>query len=617
MRDLKIKIIHLCVNRMTSTPQDLSKLPLQESSSETIGTIFKLLRQLFDIYTNELPELLPNELLQVSHIFSIFSEVCNKMTQSQTRFLSIQKDFAEDLSKALLNFNLRITTFRDHHDIFKNFADQRFTNKIWEDNPYFELLKHIYYLIKKYSVKILYAIDNLDRRSRQQMHFYLANFLNYFSPTNYAWSNPEVIQTIIESNGHNLLHGIKNYLEDLVLNNGKLNIRMTDLKSFAVGKNLAITAGKVIFQNELIQLIQYQSQTNDVYKTPILFIPPWINKYYILDLSPANSMVNWLVQQGFTVFMISWVNPNEKLSHKTFDNYMLEGPMQALDIISKQLNITSVHMVGYCIGGTLLACTLAYMQAKKDLRCKSASFFMSLLNFSNPGEIGVFLDQPQIDALELMMKKRGYLNGRLLDITFNILRPNELIWPYFINNYLLGKTSKPFDILYWNADSSNLPYQMYNFYLRNMYLHNKLRHGGAIILDGTPIDLNTIVSPTFFVGSETDHITLWRAIFSGLRLLNGPLEFILSESGHVRAVVNPPTTQNKYGFKSNTNFSHAKAFKVKSKEWLETAQQHTGSWWPYWRDWLLSHDQQKIPACERQLNNGIETAPGSYVKKRI
>lgn len=595
-----------------------SAIPEKPCPAKTLHEIFDLARQLFDIYKTEFPELLPTELLQLSQIYNLCSTLLLESSHDPIKVLAIQRDFTLDLVKIFNDFSLRIYTFKDHENLFKSFKlDKRFSNQIWYDNPYFELLKRLYYLLRKYSLRLLYSFDNLDRNTRQQIHFYIVNFLNFFAPTNYIWTNPEVIESIIASGGTNLLNGLKNYLEDLVNNNGKLNIRMADLTAYKVGENLAITPGKVIYQNDLIQLIQYAPTTESVYKTPILFTPPWINKYYVLDLSAKNSLVKWLVAQGFTVFMISWINPDEKLANKTFDDYMLEGPISALDVIIKETKVDSVHMVGYCIGGTLLASTLGYMAAKQDNRANTATFFMSLVNFSNPGEIGVFLDEPQVDALEQVMEHKGYLNGRLLEITFNMLRPNDLIWPYFIHNYLLGKPSKPFDVLYWNSDSSNQPYKMYNFYLRNMYLKNKLKVPGGISLNGVPIDLKKITTPAFFIASETDHITLWRSVFSGIHLFGGKCEFILSDSGHVRAVVNPPEKNNKYGFKVNTEYSNADDFKTKPSNWVKNATRHEDSWWPYWVEWVLKHDNTKVPARSINPNIVIEDAPGSYVLKHI
>lgn len=585
--------------------------------AEALRRIYELYSQLFDIYKKEIPELLPNDLLQLSNIFILFNKVAIAGSQNPLKLISLQGDLTKDFIKMFNDFHIRVSTFRQHKDLFQSFKfDNRFANNIWYDNPYYELLKRLYYLVKKYSLRWLYSIDGIDNKTRQQLHFYIINFLNIFAPTNYILTNPEVMQACIETGGCNLLLGLQNYLEDLVLNSGKLNVRMTDTKAFTVGVNLANTPGKVIFQNKLIQLIQYTAATDHVYKTPILFVPPFINKYYILDLSQKNSLVKWLVDQGFTVFMISWINPNAELANTSFDDYMLDGPIQALNIITQTLKCDTVHFVGYCIGGTLLACALAYLMNINDTRVESATFLMTLLNFKSPGEIGVFLDDYQLSALEKVMKSRGFLNGRLLDLTFNTLRPNELIWPYFINSYLLGKPAKPFDLLYWNADSTNLPYKMYDFYLRTMYLHNKLRIPGAVTLADQPIDLGKINVPTFFLGAEKDHITLWRSIFSGLRLLGGPVEFVLSESGHVRAVANPPH-QCKYGFKINQKYKTAEQFNDKANNWLQDATTSNESWWTYWLQWLKSINNEQVNARTINPEIIIEDAPGSYVKRKI
>lgn len=581
----------------------------EEHPLETLFSIAQLLGTLTQIYQQHFPETLPNELLQFSHSLDLFWKIYVKQAQNPYKTLELQRKFAQDLTDIFTAFNQRISNQKED--------DKIFANPVWRENYYYEFLKNLYYAINNYANEWLQSLDGLDRKTKQQLHFYLNNFLSYIAPTNHIWSNPEVMGAIMQSGGNNLLRGFRNYLEDLVLNNGKLNVRMTDLKAFEVGGNLAVTPGKVIFQNDLIQLIQYEPATAQVYKTPILFTPPWINKYYVLDLSRQNSLVKWLVEQGYTVFMISWVNPDAEMAQKEFSDYMLEGPVQALNVITKKVGCESVHMVGYCIGGTLLACTLAYLKSKGDTQVASATFLMSLLSFTNPGELGVFFDEPQIEALESLMQNEGYLNGHLLDIAFNTLRPNDLIWPYYINRYLLGKPPKPFDLLYWNADSSNQPYKMYSFYLRNMYMNNLLQKPGGITLDNVPIDLSTITTPTFFLASETDHITLWRSIYSGLHLLGGPVKFILSESGHVRGVVNPPA-QNKYGYWINDTFVQAQDYYThSSKVWLETSERCEGSWWPFWVNWLVQQDDQQVPARPINPSMVIEDAPGSYVKKRI
>jgi len=579
-----------------------------ENPADTAMSIAALMAQLCQIYQKQLPKMLPTELMQMSHSFDLFWQIYAKQMQNPMRMIELQQKSANDFAHIFSTFSEQNSTVREEERVFRNEA--------WRENVYFQFIKNVYYALKNYADEWLLSLDDLDPRTKQQLHFYVNNILSFISPTNALWSNPEVIQATVESGGNNLVRGFRNYLEDLVLNNGQPNVRMTDMKAFEVGKNIAVTPGKVVFQNDLMQLIQYEPATKDVYKTPILFVPPWINKYYVLDLSPENSLVKWLVEQGYTVFMISWVNPEAELSHKRFDDYMLEGPAQALKVITDKIGCEDVHSVGYCIGGTLLACTLAYLQSRNIQKIKSSTFFMSLLNFANPGELGIFFDEAQFETLEKLMQSEGYLNGHLLDIAFNALRPDDLVWPYYINRYLLGKPPRPFDLLYWNADSSNLPAAMYSYYLRNMYMENNLYKPGGITLDNVDIDLSSITTPTFFLGSETDHITLWKSVYSGLNLLGGDVEFILSESGHVRAVVNP-ADDTKYGYYINNEYTHAKDYSHSSKVWLEEAEKHEGSWWPFWVKWLEKHDSAKVPARQIIESMIIEDAPGSYVKKRL
>jgi polyhydroxyalkanoate synthase len=600
--------------------------PLQEQNStpefvnlqQSLVEIHQLLLQLADIYRSKFPKLVPTELLQSTHGFQLLLKVLTSESIQPERLYELQQEYGAELSLIYSEYLNLINSIKTTEYNMKSNAPMQpqFAHRAWHDNPNLIFLRKIYELNKAITFKWIQSIEGINHKTREQLHFYANNFLSMLAPTNSIWTNPEVMESIIDSSGTNLIRGLRNYLDDLVENNGQLNVRMTDLRAFKVGKNLAVTPGKVIYQNDLIQLIQYQPSTPNVYTTPILITPPWINKYYVLDLSPKNSLVKWLVEQGFTVCIISWKNPDANLADKKFEDYMQEGPLAALDVITKKLNVKKVHMVGYCIGGTLLGCTLAYMRQKGDNRALSATFLMSLLDFSDPGEIGAFIDEPQLKALDKLMQDHGYLNGHLLDMTFNLLRPDDLVWPYFVNSYLLGKDTKPFDILYWNADSANLPYKMYSFYLHNMYLHNNLCKPGKIVLSDTPIDLGKIDTPAFFLSSEVDHITLWKSIYKGLHNLSGPVEFVLTESGHVRGVLNPPG-DTKYNHKVNTHFSKANDYQKKSSEWLATATKANGSWWPHWRDWLIQHDQTQIPARQIPASSVIEDAPGSYVMKRL
>lgn len=408
------------------------------------------------------------------------------------------------------------------------------------------------------------------------------------------------------------MKGLSNLLDDI----SKGRIRQTDLKIFEVGENLAATKGKVVFQNDLMQLIQYEPTTKQVYETPLLIIPAWINKYYITDLSPENSMIKWMVDQGFMVFVVSWVNPDERHADKTFEDYMFEGPLAALGAIEKATGKKQINAMGYCLGGTLLSCLLSYMEAKKDKRIKTATFLTTLLDYEEAGDLAVFVDEEQLKNMETRMNAKGFLNGHEMGMTFNMLRSNDLIWSYVINNYLLGKNPFPFDILYWNSDVTRMPAKMHSFYLRNMYLNNNLSKG-KITLGGVKIDIGRITIPCYFLSAKEDHIAPWRSTYIGAHMLdrkekNKKVHFVLTASGHVAGVVNPPA-KKKYSYWENEKHP------LSPEEWLNTAHETEGSWWVNWADWASHHSGKKIPAVK--VGSGklkpLEDAPGSYVKVRI
>jgi polyhydroxyalkanoate synthase len=488
-------------------------------------------------------------------------------------------------------------------------GDRRFRHEDWGENSVFDFIKQSYLLTSRWFQTTVGDVEGMDEKTAQKVDFYTRHFMDAISPSNFVLSNPEVLRATIESKGENLVQGLDNMITDLDRGEpGRLDITMTDHDAFTIGENIAVTPGKVVFQNDLLQLIQYAPTTKKVKRRPLLILTPWINKFYILDLSPKNSFIKWALDQGHTVFIVSWVNPDEKLSHKSFEDYMLEGPLTALDAIEKATGEREVNVIGYCIGGTLLAATMAYMAEKKDDRIKSATFFTTLMDFSDPGELGVFIDEEQLTALEEKMKSQGYLEGREMATTFSMLRANDLIWSFVVNNYLLGKDPFPFDLLHWNADSTRMPAEIHSFYLRNMYLENNLVKPGAITLDGVAIDLGKIKTPAFILSTHDDHIAPWKTTYTATRLLSGPVKFVLASSGHIAGVINPPQS-GKYCY-----WTHSRNATDPDK-WLETANQSEGSWWPEWEKWISKHAGGQVPA--RVPGDGeieaIEDAPGSYV----
>ncbi|NQW11104.1 MAG: class I poly(R)-hydroxyalkanoic acid synthase [Alphaproteobacteria bacterium] len=490
-------------------------------------------------------------------------------------------------------------------------GDRRFKDSAWDENVVYDYIKQSYLLTAKWMQQTVNEVDGLDDKTKQKVDFYTRQFADAMAPSNFVMTNPEVLRATIESGGENLVNGLKNLLDDLERGKGKLSIKMTDPDAFDVGGNVATSPGKVVYQNELMQLIQYSPATETVHKRPLLIVPPWINKFYILDLRPKNSFIKWAVDQGLTVFVVSWVNPDGALAAKTFEDYMLEGPLAALAAIEAATGEREINAIGYCIGGTLMAATLAYMKAKGDDRIKSITFFTTMVDFTEAGELSVFIDEEQLAALEARMDKDGFLDGRAMATTFNMLRANDLIWSFVVNNYLMGKEPFPFDLLYWNSDSTRMPAAMHSFYLRRMYQENKLVEPGAITLDGVPIDLGTVKLPTFFLSTKEDHIAPWKSTYAATQIYKGPVTFCLASSGHIAGVINPPSDKPKYGYWTKAG----KAPKTPDK-WLDGAIHHDGSWWPEWKAWLDRHSGGTAPA--RTPGDGkltpIEDAPGSFVK---
>jgi len=490
-------------------------------------------------------------------------------------------------------------------------GDKRFKHEDWHAHFLFDYVKQSYLIAARWMHDQVGSVEGLSDHTKKKVDFFTRQYIDALAPSNFALTNPEVFRETVATGGQNLVRGLHNLLDDIERGNGQLKISMTDTKAFELGVNIATTPGQVVFQNDLIQLIQYEPSTKKVWQRPLMIIPPWINKYYILDLREKNSFIRWAVSQGHTVFVVSWVNPDAKLAHKDFEDYLSEGTLAALDAIEKATGEKSVNVIGYCLGGTLLAATLGYLAAKKDKRIASATFMTALIDFSAAGELEVFIDEAQVSSLEKKMAERGFLEGSEMGNTFNLLRANDLIWTFVINNYLLGRDPFPFDLLHWNCDSTRMPAKMHSFYLRNMYMNNLLREPGALSLNGVKIDLSKVNVPAYFVSAIEDHIAPWKTTYQGPRILGGKSRFVLSGSGHIAGMVNPPAA-NKYGFWTNATLPDD------ADAWLEGAEQHQGSWWTDWMKWIGPHLGREVPA--RVPGKGklkvIEAAPGSYARLR-
>lgn len=490
-------------------------------------------------------------------------------------------------------------------------GDRRFKDAEWSDNLVFDYIKQSYLLASRWMVEQSQDSEGLNPHTAHKVEFYTRQFVDAMSPSNFVATNPQVLRETVESRGENLLRGLQHMLTDMEAGDGELRISQTDTEAFEVGRNVAITEGKVVFQNELMQLINYAPTTETQFSTPLLIIPPWINKFYILDLKPENSLIRWAVDQGHNVYVISWVNPDSSHRDKDFTSYMQLGPLAAVQAIEQDIGAKKVNAIGYCLGGTLLSATLAYCTAKKQAPFASATFFTTLVNFEKAGELTVFIDEEQIASIERKMEEQGYMDGAEMAATFNSLRSNDLIWSFVVNNYLLGKEPFPFDLLYWNGDSTRLPQAMHSYYLRNMYKENLLKDPGGLEIDGVPIDIGKISLPTYFLATKEDHIAPWPAIYQGAKLFGGTSKFVLAASGHIAGVVNPPSAE-KYGYWTNQKKPETDA------EWLESASEHKGSWWPDWQSWVARKAGKKTPARVPGANGlkAIEAAPGAYVKVR-
>ena len=492
-------------------------------------------------------------------------------------------------------------------------GDNRFRDAEWSDNPIFDFLKQSYLLNARWLRRGLAGIEGLDRAGAEKLDFIGRQIVDAFSPANFALTNPVVLREMRETKGESLMRGLRQLAEDLKDSEHGLRPRQTDMDAFEVGGNIATSAGSVVHQTRVMQLIQYEPSTETVFRKPLLIVPPWINKFYILDLRPDNSFIRWAVDRGYTVFVISWVNPDENHADLSFDDYLRDGLLAALDAIGRATGERQTTAIGYCIGGTLLAAALAYMNAVGDDRIGAATFFASQVDFEDAGELRIFTDEAHMDALETQVREKGYLDAADMAGTFNALRANDLIWYFVINNYLLGKEPPAFDLLYWNADSTHFPAQLFVDYLRNMYQRNNLARPGGFELLGEKIDLGRIGIPTYIQASREDHIAPAGSVFKLTRLFGGKKRFVLAGSGHIAGVINPPEKK-----KYQHWLVEGDAVYDDFESWFADAVEHPGSWWPDWHRWLSRRSGKKVPA--RRPGEGefrvLEPAPGSYVKRR-
>ncbi|HVX77674.1 MAG TPA: class I poly(R)-hydroxyalkanoic acid synthase [Bradyrhizobium sp.] len=548
---------------------------------------------------------------ELAEMVKTFTSVAEYWMSDQTRASELQMKMGKAYLDLWASASRRLAGEQAQPAIEPSPRDKRFKDPEWKSNQFFDFLVQLYLLTTQWAQDLVRNAEGLDPHTRHKAEFYVQQVTNALAPSNFVLTNPEVLRETLASSGDNLVRGMKMLAEDVEAGHGTLRIRQSDPNSLAVGVDMAITPGKVIFQNDLMQLIQYEPSTEKVLRTPLLIVPPWINKYYILDLRPEKSFIKWCVDQGITVFVISWVNPDKRLGAKTFDDYMKEGPLAAMDAIERATGEMTVHTMGYCVGGTLLAATLAWLAEKRRVRATSATLLAAQVDFSHAGDLLVFVDEDQISALERDMQASGVLEGSRMAMAFNMLRSNDLIWSYVVSNYLKGQPPSSFDLLHWNSDATRMPAANHSYYLRNCYLENRLSTG-SMVLDNTLLDLSKVKVPIYNLATREDHIAPADSVLYGSQFFGGSVKYVLSGSGHIAGVVNPPAA-NKYQFWTNDKIRD-----ISLADWIRGAEEHKGSWWPHWREWLAGIDAEEVPAraVGTEALPPIEDAPGSYVRVR-
>ncbi|CAH7448586.1 Polyhydroxyalkanoic acid synthase [Vibrio chagasii] len=541
--------------------------------------------------------------------FDDASKIFEQAANQPAVLLQLQSQWWEQQLKIWQNAALMGNT---ESVITEDRSDKRFIDEAWKNDPFYSFIKQSYLLFSKSYIDTINSIDGIDEKTKERVAFFSRQAINALSPSNFIATNPELMKLTLERNGENLLDGLEQLQADVEASADILKIRMTNNNAFRLGVDVANTEGDVVFQNELFELIQYYPKSPQVNATPLLIVPPFINKYYILDLREKNSMVRWLLEQGHSVFMMSWRNPGEAQKDLEFGDYVTEGVAKAVTAIEDITGKEQINAAGYCIGGTVLASTVAYYAAKRmKKRIKTATFFTTLLDFSQPGEVGAYINETIINAIEKQNDAKGFMDGRSLSVTFSLLRENSLYWNYYIDNYLKGSSPMEFDLLYWNSDSTNVAAKCHNFLLRELYLENKLVQDKGVKVGGVWIDLNKIKIPSYFISAKEDHIALWQGTYRGALNTGGNKTFVLGESGHIAGIVNHPD-KKKYGFWLNDNLDDS------ADEWLSNATHNEGSWWTHWNQWLQGFEaDEKIEPFNQgsELHPVIGKAPGNYVKQ--
>jgi polyhydroxyalkanoate synthase len=554
---------------------------------------------------NPLSKLVPLDLAEVTRSFQkLWIDFLSNPTHAWSQY----NTFLQQYTQLMADTTLKLWGYSQQGKpvVEPEPGDKRFSAPDWQQNPLFNALKQSYLLAATTLLKTASEVQGLDEQQQHKLRFYLRQFLDAISPTNTLFTNPQVLHETIQSGGQNLVKGMEHLLRDIQAG----QIKMTDTDAFAPGRNLATTPGQVVYRNKLIELLQYTPTTKKVHALPLLFIPPWINKYYILDMQPKNSLIKFLVDAGYSVFVISWKNPDASMESTTFEDYLTLGPLSAIDVCKEITGAPKVNAIGYCIGGTLLSMALPYLSVKGDDSVNSATFLVALQDFTEVGDTSVFIDEPQVEYIEGQMMQRGYLDSRSMSTMFNMLRANDLIWSNVVNNYLLGKEPPAFDLLYWNNDGTRMARAAHSFYLRNTYLENNLIKPNKIVLNGVPIDLARIQQDIYAVGTEQDHIVPWQSAWRISQLVSGNVHFVLAGSGHIAGVISPPEKGRGYW----TNDKRA----ANAVQWLEGATQHKGSWWTDWLAWLEARSGELIPAPSvgSAVHPPLMPAPGSYVLEK-